>query len=53
MKIAEVIVEFKDIFAWNYDELGGIPKEVVELKLGILVNAKLVFQKKNIFAKAR
>lgn len=27
MKIVEVLVHFKDIFVWNSDDLGGIPKE--------------------------
>lgn len=49
MKIVKVLVEFKDIFSWNLDYLGGIPKDITEHKLGIPVNAKPVFQKKACF----
>ncbi|KAI5683657.1 hypothetical protein M9H77_04885 [Catharanthus roseus] len=40
MKLVEVLVKFKDIFSWNSDDLGGIPKEIVEHKLGIPDTAK-------------
>lgn len=53
MKIVDILVEFKDIFAWNLDDLDCIPKDIAVHKLGILVNAKLVFQKKRVFTKAR
>lgn len=53
MKIAEVLVEFKDIFASNSYDIGGLPKEIVEHKLGIPSTAKLVFQKKRVFTRAR
>lgn len=53
MKIAEVLVEFKDIFFWNSDDFGGIPKEITLHKLSVPDKAKLVLQKKRVFTKAR
>lgn len=51
MKFAEVLVEFKGMLTWNSNDLGGIPKEIAEHKLGIHDTSKLIFQKKRIFAK--
>lgn len=53
MKIAKVLVELKNIFTWNSNGLGGIPKDIAEHKLEIPVNVKPIFQKKRVFAKVR
>jgi hypothetical protein len=32
-------MEHKNVFAWSYKELKGIPKEVCEHKIEMMVNA--------------
>lgn len=53
MHLAKLLVEYKDIFAWSYLDLGMVACDIVERKLGILGGTKLVFQKKKSFSKAR
>jgi hypothetical protein len=38
-------MEYKDVFAWSYKELKGIPIEVCEHKIELTVNVQLVKQK--------
>lgn len=53
MKLAELLVQYKDIFPWSSVDLGIVPHSNVEYKLGIPSGTKLTFQKKRVFAKAR
>lgn len=53
MKLAETLVEYKDIFAWSSSNLGIMPCHISKHKHGISEETKLVFQKKRTFAKAR
>jgi hypothetical protein len=38
-------MEYKDVFAWNYKELKGIPREVCEHKIELKVNVQPIKQK--------
>jgi len=38
-QIEKVLMEHKNVFAWSYKELKGIPKEVCEHKIEVMVNA--------------
>lgn len=42
---SELIDEFSDTFAWSYDELKGIPREMVEHRIPLIPGAKPVRQK--------
>ena len=42
---SELIDEFSDTFAWLYDELKGIPREMVEHRIPLIPGAKPVRQK--------
>lgn len=52
-KLAELLIENKEIFKWSSNDLGVIPKEFAEHILGISARIKLVFQKKRTFPKQR
>lgn len=43
-QIAELLKEYKDCFAWDYNEMPGLKREVVELKLPIRPDKKPVKQ---------
>ncbi len=47
-QIKKVLVEYIDVFAWSYKELKGIPKEVCEHKIELMVNVQLIKQKQYI-----
>jgi hypothetical protein len=38
-------MEYKDVFAWSYKELKGIPTEACEHKIELMVNAQPIKQK--------
>jgi hypothetical protein len=38
-------MEYIDVFAWSYNELKGIPKEVCEREIELMVNAQPIKQK--------
>ena len=42
---SKLIDEFNDTFAWSYDELKGIPREMVEHRIPLIPGAKPVRQK--------
>ena len=50
VEIIQLVKEFKDCFAWDYDEMPGLDKEVVELQLPIRPWKKLVKQTPRRFA---
>jgi len=39
-QIKKVLMESRNVFAWSYNELKGIPKEVCEHKIELMVNAQ-------------
>ena len=41
----KLIEEFSDVFAWSYDELKGISREMVEHRIPLIPRAKPVRQK--------
>lgn len=41
MKLAKILVEYKDTFAWFSFNLGIVPRHITELKLGIPKGTKL------------
>ncbi|XP_039686971.1 uncharacterized protein [Medicago truncatula] len=49
-QIAELLKEYKDCFAWDYNEMPGLNREVVELKLPIRPDKKPVKQIPRRFA---
>lgn len=49
-QIAELLKEYKDCFAWDYNEMPGLKWEVVELKLPIRPDKKPVKQIPRRFA---
>lgn len=53
MRLAETLVEYKEIFAWFSSDLDIVLREIAEHKLGIPANAKSVFQKKQVLARAK
>ncbi len=38
-------MEYRQVFAWSYKELKGIPKEVCEHKIELMVNLQPIKQK--------
>jgi len=44
-QIKNVLMEYRDVFAWSYKELKGIPRKICEHKIELMVNAQLVNQK--------
>ena len=42
---SELVDEFRDTFAWSYDELRGIPREMVEHRIPLILGARLTRQK--------
>lgn len=53
MRMAETLVEYKDIFVSSSADLGIFPLEIIEHMLGIHEGTKLVFYKKHAFLKSR
>jgi len=43
-RIVELLKDYKDCFAWDYNEMPGLKREVVELKLPIRLDKKPVKQ---------
>lgn len=41
-EVIKVLKEFKDYFSWDYDEIPGLSRDLVELKLSIRPDKKLV-----------
>ena len=44
-RIIKVLKEFKDCFAWDYSELPGLDRQLVEHKLPMKLDAKPIKQK--------
>jgi hypothetical protein len=42
IQIKEPLLNYKNVFAWDYKELKGIPKEICEHKIELMVDAQLI-----------
>ena len=42
---SELVDEFSDTFAWSYEELKGIPREIMEHRILLIPGVKLIRQK--------
>ena len=42
----DLVYEFSDTFVWSYDELRGIPREMVEHCIPLIPGARPIRQKK-------
>ena len=49
-RIVELLKEYKDCFAWDYNEMSGLSREIMELKLPNRPDKKLVKQIPRRFA---
>lgn len=52
IEVVQLLREFKDCFAWDYDEMPGLSKELVKLKLSIKPGKKPVKQNPRRFSPA-
>ena len=52
VKVVQLLKEFKDYFAWDYDEMPGLSRDLVELKLPIKPGKKPIKQNPRRFAPA-
>ena len=43
---SELVNEFSDTFAWSYDELKGIPREMVEHRIPLILYARPIIERK-------
>ncbi len=44
-QIKELMVNYRDVFAWSYKDLKGIYKEICEHKIELVANAQPIMQK--------
>jgi hypothetical protein len=44
-QIKKLLINYCDIFAWNYKDLKGIPKEIWEHKIELMVDAQPIKQR--------
>ena len=49
-KLVEMLKEFKDCFAWEYDEMPGLDREIVEHRLQLKPQIRLIKQALRRFA---
>ena len=49
-EVIQLLKEYKDCFAWDYDEMLGLSRELVELKLPIKDGKKPIKQSPRRFA---
>lgn len=52
IEVVQLLREFKDYFSWDYDEISGLSRELVELKLPIQPGKKPVKQNPRRFSPA-
>jgi hypothetical protein len=39
-----MLIEFKDVFAWSYKKLKGIPRSICKKKFELIVDAHMIKQ---------
>ena len=49
-KLIQFLKENLDIFAWSHEDMPGIPPEIIQHKLNVNPNRKLVQQRRRVFA---
>lgn len=50
VEVVQLLKEFKDCFTWDYDEMPGLRRDLVELKLAIKPGKKPIMQNPRRFA---
>ncbi len=40
LQMKNLLIDYKNVFAWNYKELKGIPREICEHKIQLMANAQ-------------
>lgn len=50
LKVIKLLKEFKDFFAWDYNEMSGLSRDLVELKIPIKPGKKSVKKMPRQFA---
>jgi hypothetical protein len=43
--VKNLLTNYKNVFAWSYKELKGIPREICEHKIPLMADAQLIKQK--------
>ena len=46
MAAEDLLHKFKDIFAWSYQDLGGVPAEVCQHRIELKLNATPLHQRR-------
>jgi hypothetical protein len=49
-KLIDLLSEFKDCFSWEYEEMSGLSKDIVEHRLPIIPRSRIVKQAPRRFA---
>jgi hypothetical protein len=44
-KVKQLLTKFKDVFAWSYKELKGIPRSICKHKIELIVDARPIKQR--------
>ncbi len=44
VKVKQLLIEFKDVFAWSYKELKGIPRLICKHKIELITNTRPIKQ---------
>ncbi len=44
-QIKELLINYHHVFAWNYNDLKGIPREICEHKIELVANAQPIKQR--------
>jgi hypothetical protein len=44
-QIKKLLINYHDVFAWSYKDLKGIPKEICEHKIELVVDAQPIKQR--------
>jgi isoprenylcysteine carboxyl methyltransferase (ICMT) family protein YpbQ len=45
LQVKNLLIDYKDVFAWSYKELKGIPREIWEHKIRFMADAQLIKQR--------
>jgi len=45
LQVKNMLIDYKDVFAWNYKELKGIPRKICEHKIQLMADAQLIKHK--------
>jgi hypothetical protein len=45
LQMKNLFINYKDVFAWSYKELKGIPREICEHKIQLMANAQPIMHR--------